>query len=273
MKPGNLLGFLWEKEDTGRQRPSLGGHIMIRTWHFSMLAVLWASTSFALPFQFVQEGLVQTQDDRPLQGNHRVDITLRQKDGDRLFLFFRKRTWLSLLNGYYAILIGSEDTLELDMLMGDGLFLGVSIDEGDELTPRRPVVNVPSAMVAEVAKDVQGTINPNQIRINGQVVIDENGQWVSDPTGLQGPPGEPGGDGSADTPTQILDKLVQVDGDGSLLDADLLDGAPSESLYADRPRHWHDGQSPYGPNTLCRNQVPRDALNLRMTGEPVMALY
>ena len=80
-----------------------------------------------------------------------------KKDGDRLlFVFQETHLVVPFVNGYYAILIGSEDTLDLDMLMGDGLFLGVSIDEGDELTPRRPVVNVPSAMVAEVAKDVQG---------------------------------------------------------------------------------------------------------------------
>ena len=172
------------------------------------------------------------------------------------------------MNGYYAILIGSEDTLELDMLMGDGLFLGVSIDEGDELTPRRPVVNVPSAMVAEVAKDVQGPSIRNQIRINGQVVIDENGQWVGDPTGCKDRQ-ESRRDGSADTPTQILDKLVQVDGDGSLLDADLLDGLQANRFMRTDQDTGRRAISIRTKRSLQEIVSPEDALNLRMTGEPV----
>ncbi len=48
--------------------------------------------------------------------------------------------------------------------------------------------------------------------------------------GVQGVPGEPGPTGPAgspDTAQQVLDKIVQVDGDGSGLDASLLDGVNS----------------------------------------------
>jgi len=41
---------------------------------------------------------------------------------------------------------------------------------------------------------------------------------------LKGDQGDPGTDGSPDTATQVLEKLVTVDGSGSLLDADFLDG-------------------------------------------------
>src|SRR4051794_28249169 len=42
--------------------------------------------------------------------------------------------------------------------------------------------------------------------------------------GSQGEQGAAGSDGSPDTAPQVLDKLKQVDGDGSGLEADLLDG-------------------------------------------------
>jgi hypothetical protein len=42
--------------------------------------------------------------------------------------------------------------------------------------------------------------------------------------GDQGPPGEDGDDGSPDTAAQVLAKLLTVDGPGSSLDADTLDG-------------------------------------------------
>jgi hypothetical protein len=42
--------------------------------------------------------------------------------------------------------------------------------------------------------------------------------------GSQGAQGPQGANGSPDTPAQVRDKLTQVDGDGSTLDSDLLDG-------------------------------------------------
>lgn len=52
------------------------------------------------------------------------------------------------------------------------------------------------------------------------------------PVGATGPPGAPGapGSGSADTAAQILAKLVTVDGSGSGLDADTLDGLDSSGF-------------------------------------------
>ena len=51
-----------------------------------------------------------------------------------------------------------------------------------------------------------------------------SGAWANTGTDITGQPGPPGADGSPDTPAQILAKLVTVDGSGSTLDADLLDG-------------------------------------------------
>jgi hypothetical protein len=49
-------------------------------------------------------------------------------------------------------------------------------------------------------------------------------------TGPAGPQGSQGKDGSADTPAQVLGKLTQVDGAGSGLDADRLDGVDSPRI-------------------------------------------
>jgi hypothetical protein len=50
------------------------------------------------------------------------------------------------------------------------------------------------------------------------------------PRGLKGDKGEPGSDGSPDTPNQVLAKLLQVDGTGSGLDADLLGGLGADAF-------------------------------------------
>ena len=56
---------------------------------------------------------------------------------------------------------------------------------------------------------------------------DQGIQGPAGPEGPQGPQGPAGADGSPDTPQQILDKIVQVDGQGSGLDASFLDGIDS----------------------------------------------
>ena len=68
-------------------------------------------------------------------------------------------------------------------------------------------------------------------RVSGAETIIELGQTgpqgptgPTGPTGATGPQGPAGADGSPDTAAQVLAKLVTVDGAGSGLDADLLDG-------------------------------------------------
>jgi len=151
-------------------------------------------------------------------------------------------------NGYYAVAVGSVAELNgLDFLR-EQVFLGITIDNGREATPRTAIGKVPAAFVADVARDVVGDINPRSVSVDGDVVIDDRGRWVGDPTGLSGPQGPAGpagpqgpqgvagaagaegGDGSPDSPQQVLAKIVQVDGSGSTLDADLLDGLNSDKF-------------------------------------------
>jgi hypothetical protein len=55
----------------------------------------------------------------------------------------------------------------------------------------------------------------------------KSGQLPAGPAGPQGPKGK---DGTADTPQQLLTKLQDVDGSGSGLDADTVDGQSSETF-------------------------------------------
>jgi Collagen triple helix repeat (20 copies) len=58
----------------------------------------------------------------------------------------------------------------------------------------------------------------------------EGPQGEIGPVGPEGPEGPEGPAGSPDTPQQVLDKLTQVDGAGSGLDADLFDGLTSNAF-------------------------------------------
>lgn len=92
------------------------------------------------------------------------------------------------------------------------------------------------------------------------------------PTGLQGPPGKDGApglngqdgqNGSPDTAAQVRDKLVTVDGAGSGVDADLLDGLSSDAfpragaqtaIAAERSLHWY--------SALFRTTVPNEVVRI-----------
>ena len=77
----------------------------------------------------------------------------------------------------------------------------------------------------------------NQLPTRGEGTVGPTGpqgergpQGLPGADGADGQDGADGNDGSPDTPQQVLDKLKQVDGTGSALDADTLDGQSSAAF-------------------------------------------
>lgn len=214
----------------------------------ALLVTLLAAPAWALPHSIMQEGLVTDDDGRPVDGVHRLRVRLYPQRQGGAAVFDEVHPAVEFFQGYYAIAIGAVEELPVDLFLADGLWLGLTIDGGAELTPRTGLMQVPAAMVAEVARNAVGDITPQTVAVGGRVVIDGEGRWVGDPTGLRGPQGDrgaagpagpqgpqgvqgpAGGEGSPDTPAQVLAKLVQVDGGGSGLDADRLDGVQASGF-------------------------------------------
>jgi hypothetical protein len=78
--------------------------------------------------------------------------------------------------------------------------------------------------------------------------------------GPQGAPGEPGEDGSPDTPAQVLSKVRTVDGAGSGLDADLLDGQQGSAFVADGDSAGGDLSGTFSNLQLAGGTVGRNEL-------------
>jgi hypothetical protein len=89
------------------------------------------------------------------------------------------------------------------------------------------------------------------------------------PQGPEGPQGLQGPAGSADTPQEILNKLTQVDGAGSTLDADLLDGLSSGAFVQDADSAGGDVSGPFSNLAIGNNAV---ALGTDTTGSYVGAV-
>ena len=222
----------------------------------ALTLLVWPMGAFALPDVFVQQGYVVNNNGQPLNG--RFDITIRLYNGAQRgdVLFEENHPGVDIQDGLYVVAVGSQnaEAFSQSLFFEETLFLGISFDGGEELSPRTRITKIPAAFVADVALSVRGEIEPTAVRIAGEVVIDARGQWVGSPVGLRGPEGpqglqgpagaagpvgpqgprgaagdagnagNDGNDGSPDTPDQVLAKIVTVDGTNSNLDADWIDG-------------------------------------------------
>ena len=228
---------------------------------FFGLIFLWTGTALALPNELAQQGYV-TDAEGPLDGEYTVEIQIYSRAQGGMLLFEETHEAITFQDGYYYIRVGSIQPLNPSIFGQPSLFYSIALDGGEPLTPRIPFSKVPAAFRADVAEDAVGDITPTSVSIAGiGQVIDDQGNWVGSPAGLrgpaggmgppgpqgppgadgvdgrngapgpQGPPGpagQAGGDGSPDTPAQVLAKVLQVDGADSNLDADRIDGLNSD---------------------------------------------
>ncbi|MCB9523649.1 MAG: hypothetical protein H6702_09780 [Myxococcales bacterium] len=206
------------------------------------LGLAVAPAAAQIPAVIHQEGLLNDAAGIPLAGP--VDLTFRfyAAAAGGVALWTEDHGDVDLYDGYYSVLLGSVRALD-PSVVAQARFVTIEVDRRGELVPRVPLAAVPFAFIA---RDVAGgKVDAGSVRIQGNLVIDDQGRWVGDPTGLQGPQGPrgavgpagaagpqgpqgpagpAGGDGSPDTPAQVRDKLLQVDGAGSNIDADRVDG-------------------------------------------------
>lgn len=96
-------------------------------------------------------------------------------------------------DGYFSAVLGDATNggtaLPATLFNGSTRYLGVKIGSDAEMTPRQPIVSVPYALVAQRVLDK-----------DGNVVINDDGEWRGSPTGLEGPTG-PAGAGGPTGPT------------------------------------------------------------------------
>ena len=169
---------------------------MISRWKTlaAFVLLVWPTMAQALPDVFVQQGYVVDNSGQALNG--RYDITIRLYNGAQRgeVLFEERHNAVNIEDGLYAVAVGSQNAAEFEksLFWGDTLFLGITLNDGNEMTPRTRITKTPAAFVSDVALSVRGEIEPTAVRIAGEVVIDARGQWVGSPVGLRGPEGPQG---------------------------------------------------------------------------------
>ncbi len=182
------------------------------------LFLLLPSLTLAIPKRLHQEGLLADAQGAPHEGAAQLRFSFYGEAEGGAALWFEEHN-LNLSGGYYSVILGAQTAFGA-VLDTDPRFLGVAVD-GVELLPRVQLSSVPYALMAE---NVVGEISPRSIYVGGRQVIDEGGNWV-------GPQVPGAGDGVGyNTPAEALAAVKTLDGAGSGLDADTLDGLSSAAF-------------------------------------------
>lgn len=143
-------------------------------------ALVAPSLALAVPLQLTQQGRLFDSAAGPLDGQHSLTLSLHDapSGGGQLWLETQQ---VEFDNGYYAVQLGADGANPLSTDIFDGnVWVQLAVDTGPGLE-RQPVNAVPFAIQAEQAKNVSGGIvDAAEIRVNGLVVIDEDGTFLGE---------------------------------------------------------------------------------------------
>ncbi|WAS96683.1 collagen-like protein [Nannocystis punicea] len=153
-----------------------------------------AAHALAVPELVTHQGRLFDANGSLVNGAHDLTFTIHDAEvaGNEVW---SETITVDFDDGYFSVRLGEQLVLDENVFDGSTRWLGITVDADPEMTPRAAIVSVPYAMFAG---DVRGEINPTNVNIQGfGAVIDANGQWVGDPSGLIGPAGPPGPAGPA----------------------------------------------------------------------------
>jgi len=153
----------------------------------------------AVPSTVNQQGRLYDANDKPIDGTLAVTFAV-YASADATEALWVETQDVEFDAGRFTVALGSVEAFGQDVFDGSTRYIGITIADDDEMSPRAPIASVPYALVAG---DAIGHINPQSVSIsNYGEVIDENGNWVGEPiegtpgpTGPQGPEGATGAQG------------------------------------------------------------------------------
>lgn len=158
-------------------------------------SLLAAPLAAAVPTTITHQGRLFDPGGKPVTSTLAVVFTVYDGPGAGANVLWTETHGIGFEEGYFSVELGADKPFEAGVFDGSVRYLGIQVGSDEEMTPRAAVRSVPYALLAN---DVNGDINPASVSIPGVgMVINKDGQWVGDPTGLIGPPGATGATGAA----------------------------------------------------------------------------
>jgi hypothetical protein len=167
-----INGTLWvlqpEKFFSARSTHFGLGQLLL-TWLF---ASLLASLAYAVPMTTTYQGYLENADGEPL--NDTVDMTFALYDtaqgGDALWSEIHQQ--VEVTNGVFSLILGNTTQFDDNSLAGDR-YLGVTVGNDPEMTPRQPITSAFFVMRAEVANSVKAATVTTEAIVEGAVTADK----------------------------------------------------------------------------------------------------
>jgi hypothetical protein len=156
----------------------------------SLLLLLLPTRAGAVPNKITYSGRV-TLGGKAANGTISVDFSLYAAAQGGAALWSESHSGVAVKGGLFTVELGGKTALAAKDLPGGTVWLEVKVD-GNQLAPRTPINSVAYALVAD---NVLGDITPRSVNVGGKKVINDQGEWVGSPTGLQGPQGPQGAQG------------------------------------------------------------------------------
>ncbi len=191
---------------------------MKKIWRKLILLVLLPMiVSAATRDNFHQQGILVDLEGNTVEGFHNMTFRIYEfsEGGDPLW---EEEVGVIFSGGFFSVDLGESVALDNAIFeSAEDLFLGITLDNGEEFEPRFPLTAVPFARMADLATtalSVDDSITLPRVFINGVgEVINSSGRWVGPtitglqgaqgPAGPTGPQGPTGSTGAQGTPTTV----------------------------------------------------------------------
>ncbi|KYG05628.1 hypothetical protein BE21_39530 [Sorangium cellulosum] len=159
----------------------------------------------AVPATITHQGRLFDDRDAPI--DETLDVVFALYDArDASIPIWSEVHAITFEDGFFSVRLGSITPFQGAIFDGAERYLGITVGDDVELKPRATVASVPYALLAG---NVNGDITPTSVTVNtangstvvidgsgvavnGGQVINEDGEWVGSPAGLEGPEGPQG---------------------------------------------------------------------------------
>ena len=149
-----------------------------------------------VPGKITYQGYLRDFYDNPLNDFITMNFSIYDVETGGFPLWTETHGAVEVTDGIFSVMLGEMNPISEDVAEGT-LYLGVAVEDDEEMTPRQELTSVLFAIRAGVAESVV---------INGQKAIDfvdGNIKWLGDTAGLKGEKGDQGSQGSkGDTGSQ-----------------------------------------------------------------------
>lgn len=161
-------GFERDESDSFGKVSGMNGRALrwISTSTVLIVALLWSTTVWAVPNSITHQGRLLGDDGEPLTGTVTLAFTIYDAETGGSIVWESDDLEVDLGgSGFYSVELGSEENpIQAENLAGDSLWVTLTVDGGEELSPRIRIRSVPFAIRSGTAESVaEGAVDSEAI--------------------------------------------------------------------------------------------------------------